>query len=440
MQPDHSNSYTETCSIFVRSSTKTLVVPGPLTYMPILEALKLALTAILSHKLRSFLTLLGVIFGVATVIVVVSLIEGFNAYVDEKIANIGTNAFSIGKYSIDDFSSVEALNAARRRNKDITLEDAAALAARGGAIHDVGAKEDTLGDVKFGSTTLRRIHIGASTPNMADIERVEASDGRFFSKVDEETRRNVTFIGADVVEKLFPTTDPLGQTIRIDGRPFEVIGVGKAKGSVFGQPQDMYVSMPLSTFLAIYGSRRSLQLSVTSTSPATYQDAVDEARIVMRTRRKLTPSEKDNFGIITPSAINELRDKIFGTIQIAAIGVTSISLVVGGIVIMNIMLVSVTERTKEIGIRKSIGARRSDILKQFLAESTMLSLLGGAIGIGIAYLLAKLVATVTPVPTSLPLLAVTIALLVSGTVGLISGVYPAWRAARLDPIEALRAE
>jgi putative ABC transport system permease protein len=408
--------------------------------MPILEALKLAVSAILGHKLRSFLTLLGVIFGVATVIVVVSLVEGFNAYVDEKIANIGTNAFSVTRYSIEDFSSVEALNAARRRNKDVTLDDAAALTARGGSIQQVGAKEDLAGDVKFGATNLLRIHISATTPNIADIERIEVSEGRYFNKGDEDSRRNVTFIGADVVEKLFPTSNPLGQTIRIDGRPFQVIGIGKAKGSVFGQPQDMYVSMPLSTFLAIYGSRRSLNLSVTSTSPSTYQDAVDEARVVMRTRRKLSPNEKDNFGIITPSAINELRDKIFGTIQIAAIGVTSISLVVGGIVIMNIMLVSVTERTKEIGIRKSIGARRSDILKQFLAESTMLSLLGGAIGIGIAYALAKLVATLTPVPTSLPMLAVTVALLVSATVGLVSGVYPAWRAAGLDPIEALRSE
>jgi putative ABC transport system permease protein len=408
--------------------------------MSFVEALKLALSAILGHKLRSFLTLLGVIFGVATVIVVVSLIEGFNSYVDEKIANIGTNAFSVSKFSIDDFSSVEALNAARRRNKDITLDDAAALAARQGVIQDVGAKEDIAGDVKLGAVNLFRVHISATTPNIAEIERIEAGEGRYFNKSEEDSRRNVTFIGADVADKLFPTANPLGQTIRIDGRPFTVIGVGKAKGSVFGQPQDMYVSMPLSTFLAIYGSRRSINLSVTSTTPATYQDAVEEARVVMRTRRKLSPNEKDNFGIITPSAINELRDKIFGTIQIAAVGITSISLVVGGIVIMNIMLVSVTERTKEIGIRKSIGARRNDILKQFLAESTMLSLFGGAIGIFIAYALAKLVATLTPVPTVLPLFAVTVALAVSASVGLISGVYPAWRAARLDPIEALRAE
>ena len=408
--------------------------------MPYLEALKLAISAILSHKLRSFLTLLGVIFGVATVIVVVSLIEGFNAYVDEKIADIGTNAFAVQKYSLEDFASIEALNAARRRNKDITLDDIEALRARGGAIQEVGAKADGMGDVKFGSTSLLRVHIRATTPNIADIERLEAQAGRYFNKSEDDSRRAVCFIGADVADKLFPTSEPLGQSIRVDGRVYQVIGVGKALGSVFGQPRDMYVAVPLSTFLATYGSRRSLSVSVTSAGPEGYQDAIDEANVVMRTRRKLSPGEKENFGIITPKAINELRDKIFGTIQIAAIGVTSISLVVGGIVIMNIMLVSVSERTKEIGIRKSIGARRSDIVKQFLAESTMLSLCGGAIGITIAYLLAKLVAVLTPVPTALPLMAVSFALAVSATVGLISGVYPAWRAARLDPIEALRSE
>src|SRR6267142_2920600 len=186
--------------------------------MPFIEALKLAIAAILGHKLRSFLTLLGVIFGVATVIVVVSLIEGFNNYVDEKIANIGTNAFSISKYSIADFASVEALNAARRRNKDITLDDAAALLAHGGSIQDVGGQEDITGDVKFGSTNLSRVHISATTPNIAEIERIETGEGRYFTKGEEESRRNVTFIGADVADKLFPTASPLGQTLHIDGR------------------------------------------------------------------------------------------------------------------------------------------------------------------------------------------------------------------------------
>jgi len=405
------------------------------------EAIKLAVTAIWAHKLRSFLTLLGVIFGVATVIVVVSLIEGFNRYVDEKIADIGTNAFSIQKFSIEDFSSVAAFDEARRRNKDISLDDFAALkAARGGAIRDVGAKAFQSGELRHGSEVLFEVRIVGATSNIIDIDRGEIAEGRHFTQTEEEHNRSVCYIGADIAERFFPGRSGVGEEIKVDGRPFQVIGVAKALGSVFGQSRDKYVTLPLSTFRAIYGSRRSIFISVTSTGEETYLDAIDEARVVMRTRHRLSPSEKDNFGLITPSAINNLREKIFGTVQIVAVGVTSIALVVGGIVIMNIMLVSVTERTKEIGIRKSLGARRRDILKQFLAESTALALLGGSVGVAIAYLLGKLVSTLTPIPTSLPLLAVGVALFVSGSVGLISGVYPAWKAARLDPIVALRAD
>lgn len=408
--------------------------------MSFYEALKLAFASILAHKLRSFLTLLGVIFGVATVIVVVSLVEGFNAYVDEKIANIGTNAFSVQKFSVEDFSSVEVLNAARRRNKDVTVEDLYALREIGGPIQDVGGKSNSIADVKFGDKTLFNVQVNATTPNIEAIEKVEAREGRFFINAEEESRKFVCFIGSEAADKLFPSGNSLGQAIKIDGRTFRIIGVGKELGSAFGQTRDMYVSMPLSTFLSIYGVRRSISISVASTSPETYEAAIDAVRTLMRVRRKIEPSEKDNFGIVTPKAINELRDKIFGTIQIVAIGVTSISLVVGGIVIMNIMLVSVTERTKEIGIRKSIGARQGDIIKQFLAESTSLALVGGAIGVAIAYSIAKLVAVAFSIPTALPLVWVTIALFVSSSVGLISGVYPAWKAARLDPIEALRAD
>ena len=404
------------------------------------EALKLAFASILSHKLRSFLTLLGVIFGVATVIVVVSLIEGFNAYVDEKIANIGTNAFSVQRFSIEDFSSVEVLNAARRRNKDVTIDDLRALRGGGGSIKDAGGKAGSIADVKFGEKTLLNIQVKATSPNIAEIENIEAEAGRYFNPIEDELRKFVCFIGSETAEKLFPSGNAVGQTIKVDGRPYQVIGVGKELGSAFGQTRDMYVSVPLSTFLSVYGMRRSISISVASTAPETYAAAIDEARTLLRVRRKLEPSEKDNFGIVTPSAVNELRDKIFGTIQVAAIGVTSISLIVGGIVIMNIMLVSVTERTKEIGIRKSIGARQTDIIRQFLAESTTLALVGGAIGVGIAYLIAKLVAAGFSIPTALPLTWVTIALVVSSTVGLVSGVYPAWKAAQLDPIEALRAD
>ncbi len=399
--------------------------------MHFIESLKL---------LRSFLTLLGVIFGVATVIVVVSLIEGFNKYVDDKIANIGTNAFSVQKFGVEDFSSLDAYEQARRRNKDVTLDDLAALRAAGGSIRAVGAQEQEQCELKYERRSLIGVNLVAVTGNMVEIQNKEIVEGRSFTPSEEAAARPVCYIGADIADEFFPTKSALGQQIKIDGRPFEIVGVAKAIGSVFGVSRDKYVSVPITTFMNIYGSRRSIQLVVASTSEATYADAIDEARVVMRTRRKLPPNEKDTFGVITPSAINDLREKIFGTIQIVAVGVTSIALIVGGIVIMNIMLVSVTERTKEIGIRKSLGARRRDILKQFLAESVALALLGGSCGVGIAYALSKAVATFTPIPTALPLLAVGVALGVSGGVGLVAGVYPAWRAARLDPILAMRSE
>jgi putative ABC transport system permease protein len=409
--------------------------------MHFIESLKLAFDAIWSHKLRSFLTLLGVIFGVATVIVVVSLIEGFNKYVDEKIANIGTNAFSVQKFSIEDFASLDAYEQARKRNKDVTMDDLEGLRqARTSTIKAVGGQEQDMCELKYAKKVLFGVSLRGITANMVEIQNKDLTEGRSFLPAEELGARAVCFIGADIAEEFFPGRTPLGEWIKIDGRPFEIVGVAKATGSVFGQSQDKYVSIPLTTFMSIYGSRRSIQLVISSTSETNYQDAVDEARVMMRTRRRLNPSEPDNFGIITPTAINNLRDKIFGTVQTVAIGVTSIALIVGGIVIMNIMLVSVTERTKEIGIRKSLGARRQDIIKQFLAESVTLAFVGGAMGVAIAYGLSKLVSTLTPIPTSLPLLAVGVALLVSSSVGLIAGVYPAWRAAGLDPIQAMRSD
>lgn len=408
--------------------------------MNLIEANKLAFDAIWANKLRSFLTLLGVIFGVATVIIVVSLIEGFNKYIDEKIADIGTNAFRIQRFSIDDFASVKAYEDALRRNKRISMEDLDTLRQLKGSIKQVGAKVFNQVEVKHEANSLYEVLVTGVTANLIDIDRIDVAQGRYFTPSEEGRGQYVCFIGADVASKLFPTTNPLEQSIKVDGRPFRVIGIAKTLGSVFGQSRDKFVSIPLTTFMNIYGSRRSILISVTSTTESNYQAAIDEARVAMRIRRKLAPNEPDNFGVLTPSAVNNLREKIFGTIQVAAVGVTSIALVVGGIVIMNIMLVSVTERTREIGIRKSLGARRVDIMKQFLAESTILSLFGGAIGVLIAYILSKLVSTFTPIPTSLPLFAIFTALVVSGGIGIISGAYPAWRAAKLDPIVALRAE
>ncbi len=218
----------------------------------------------------------------------------------------------------------------------------------------------------------------------------------------KKTEDTFVFLVLSWLKNCFLMRIRLETTIKIDGRTFRIIGVGKALGSAFGQSRDMYVSVPLSTFLSIYGIRRTISISISAINQNAYDDAIEEARTLMRVRRKLEPSEKDNFGIVTPDAINGLRDKIFGTVQVAAIGVTSISLVVGGIVIMNIMLVTVTERKKEIGIRKSIGARHSDIIKQFVMESTTLALVGGAIGVLIAYSIAKLIAFAFGIPTALP--------------------------------------
>src|SRR6266508_2975158 len=402
--------------------------------MNIFESIKLALDAIWAHKLRSFLTLLGVIFGVATVIVVVSLIEGFNKYVDEKIANIGTNAFSVQKFSIEDFSSLDNYEQARRRNKDVTMDDLDALRdARGGAIKDVGGQEETQCELKYGTQKLFGVSLQAITANVIEIQNKDIAEGRPFTQAEEMSDRAVCFIGSDVADRFFPTRSPVGQRIKIDGRPFEVVGVAKSLGTVFGVSRDKFVSVPLTTFMNIYGARRSIQLLITSHNEAAYQDAIDEARVVIRTRRKLKPEEKDNFGLITPSAVNNLRERIFGTIQLVSIGVTSISLIVGAIVIMNIMLVSVTERTKEIGVRKSLGARRTDILKQFMVEAVTLSAIGGAIGIILAWAIGRIITAIF-FPTYLSIIAVIVALSVSGGIGVMSGIFPAWKAARLDPI------
>lgn len=409
--------------------------------MHFIEALKLAGAAIVGHKLRSFLTLLGVIFGVATVIIVVSLIEGFNSYVDEKIADIGTNAFSLQKYSIEDYASVERLEHARKYNKDIRIEDFDAVRTQAGPdVGEVGATAGTQGEIKYENIKVYDASVQGVSSNIPEINRIEFAEGRSFTPAEEEHNQLVCYLGWDLAERFFKKQSGIGSWIRIDGRPFKVIGIASQLGSVFGQSRDKYVTIPLRTYLTIYGERLSLQVKITSRNEFAYDDAIDAVKVIMRTRRKLGPGDADNFGIVTPSAINNLREKIFGTIQLVAVGVTSIALVVGGIVIMNIMLVSVTERTKEIGIRKSLGARRRDIIRQFLVESTALSVIGGSVGVLAAYLVGLLVGWLTPIPTSLPWTAVGVALFVSGSVGLISGIYPAWRAARLDPITALRSE
>jgi len=296
--------------------------------------------------------------------------------------------------------------------------------------------------VKRGNEILDDVFVSGATANCVDIENRDVAEGRFFADPENEGAARVAYVGADVANKLFPVGSAVGQEIQVRGMPYRVVGVETARGTVFGIPQDNFVIIPLKTYATNYGSlirNRSLYFVVTSSTDQNFNDAVEETRYLMRTRRKLGPSEKDNFGIVTPDAITGLRDRLFGTIFIVAIAVPGIALIVGAIVIMNIMLVSVTERTKEIGIRKSLGARQMDILKQFLVEATTLAVIGGAIGIFLAWIVGHVVTQIF-FPTYLSMVAIFGALAASGGAGVLSGIFPAWKAARLDPIEALRAD
>jgi putative ABC transport system permease protein len=408
-----------------------------------IETLKLALSAIWAHKLRSALTLLGMIIGVTAVVVVVSVIQGFNAYFDEKIAGIGSSSFSIRRFSFEDFKDTDTIAAAQRRNKDLTLDEFEYLRSRAQLIDKLGAKANqTRSQIKRGSEILEEVPVDGATANIADIDNLDINDGRYFTDAENDAASRVAYIGADVSTKLFPAGNAVGGEIVIAGLPYRVIGVAAAKGTIFGVPQDNFITIPLKTYASNFGmltGRRSLYFVATARSDEAFDDAVEEARFLLRARRHLGAGEKDNFGILTPDAITGIRDRVLGTVSIVAIAVPAIALVVGGIVIMNIMLVSVTERTKEIGIRKSLGARRKDILKQFMVEAVTLSAIGGAVGVMLAWIIGR-VLTAVFFPTYLSIAAIIVALIVSGGIGVLSGIFPAWKAARLDPIEALRAD
>jgi putative ABC transport system permease protein len=404
----------------------------------LIESCKLALASLRANKLRSALTLIGVIFGVMTVVAVASVIEGANRYIAEKIADQGANTLTIQKFGI--ITSFEEFLEANRRNKDLTLDDVIYLRERMTLASYIGASGDSNTEVKHGNEKMQNISVRGVTASLANIDTVQPDIGRYISSLDEERSRYVAMIGTEVADRLYNSREVVGREIKIDGLPFEIIGVAKEQGTVFGQSQDEFVVIPVTTYQKIWGTRRSLTISIKGSDDARFADLQDQARMLMRIRHKVPYSEKDTFGIVTADAINDLFKNLTGTIATVALLVTSISLVVGGIVIMNIMLVAVTERTREIGIRKSLGARRKDILMQFLIESVVLSGCGGLIGLGIAYGIKWALVQYTPVPASMPIWAVALALIVSTGTGAIFGIYPAWKAARLDPIDALRAE
>ena len=408
--------------------------------MTILEAIRVALLSLWANKLRSVLTLLGVVIGVAAVIAVVTFVNGLNGYVAEKIFNLGANVFIVSKQpnvvtDVDEF--IEA-----NKHKDLTMDEYKAAAEGCSACQIVGAGiRNFNGKVVYGTQNSTDTWIRGWTPSMARIYDLDLVAGRMLNDTDENTVAAVVIIGDDIRENLLGGTDPLGKEVRVDGRVYRVVGVGKKEGKTLGQSRDNYVIMPISTWLKEYGSRNSIIIwGKAYDAGAPFEQAIDQVRVILRARRHDRAGEKDSFVIETNQSFLSIWSNLSGTFFIVMIVIASISLIVGGIVIMNIMLVSVTERTREIGIRKALGARPRDVLRQFLIESVMLALVGGLLGVLGGVGIAKLVTLAIGMPSAIKVWAILAGLLVAASVGIFFGVYPARKAARLDPIVALRFE
>lgn len=408
--------------------------------MNIAEGIRIALRSLWANKLRSALTLLGVVIGVGAVIAVLTFVSGINRYIAEKVFNLGADVFIINKHS-SVITNIDQLLEGERR-KDITLEDYYAVAEGCRRCTDLGAVVTNLtGNVKYGQQSITNTFIRGLTPSMPAILNIDLSTGRSINETDVSTHSEVAVIGTDLVDNLFAGEDPLDKEIHVGGQTYRVIGIGKKQGTTLGQSRDNYVMVPITAYLKQYGTHNSIVICGKAAGVGSQLDAaMDEARVILRSRRHDTPGGSDSFAIETNENFLSLWQSLTQTFFIAMIAIAATALVVGGIVIMNIMLVAVTERTREIGIRKAMGARRQDILLQFLIESSTVALVGGFLGVVGGIVLAKTVTLLIGMPSSVPLWAVVAALMVSSSVGLFFGVYPAKRAARLDPIVALRFE
>ncbi len=407
----------------------------------ILEGVKIALGNLRENKLRTFLTLLGNIVGTMSVIAVVSLIDGIDRYAREEVAEEGSNVFTIERVNHFDFlTDQEAFLKAMRENPRLTLDDVEYVETRiPHATHVVGRLYSS-GRAQFGERHLNGVDIIGFSADYDAVENDPIALGRHFTRLEVTHSKPVAVIGAIVAEQLFPARDPVGRTIKVGGRHFTVVGVVQEKGTLLGSPRDKFVLIPISSFRKVYGPMRSVTIMVKVADIGEMPTAIDEARAAMRVRHRLRPGERDDFGVVTSETIVQLWRKISQAVFQALIFIVSISLVVGGIVLMNVMLVSVTERTREIGIRKAIGASRSNILLQFLFESITLSVIGGILGILIGFAIAAGIAAFTPLPYAIKAWAVAIGIVTTFVIGVAFGTYPAGKAAALDPVEALRHE
>jgi len=403
------------------------------------EAVKGAIASLRSSKLRSFLTLLGIILATTTLIAVMSVIKGMDVYIAQNVSSMGADGFRVRRIVMMQWNPKKFLEM-QRRNPVLNKEEFDFLRANATLAREYGIETNRGATVTRGKEHMEGLGIIGATANMAAIGNFQAEEGRFLNEIENRRRMPVAFIGKDVKDHLFPDADPIGKNVTVDGIPFEVVGVAKAKGSVFGQSQDAYVIVPAETYFKIWGSRQGMGYDAIAVDHANLAAAQEETRVLLRAYRHLKPKDDDTFSMVTSDSLLNFWDQLTGAIAATAVGVVSVFLVVGGVVIMNIMLAVVTERTHEIGIRKSVGARRSDILNQFLVESALLAAMGGLMGVAIAWLVAVLVRSLTPVPMAVPLTAVVVGVTLSASVGLFFGIYPARRAAGLDPIEALRHE
>jgi len=386
------------------------------------------------------LTLLGVVIGIASVIAVVTFVSGINDYVAKKIFNLGADVFIVSKMSAVETNVEHFLEAEKRKN--LELEDYQAVAEACRHCDYVGALIQTAGKVKHEEQAINDTNIQGITPSIATIVDTDLTAGRMINDTDLDNHSQVAVVGADIVEHLLSGRDPLGQEIRIDGWTYQVIGVGKKKGKTLGQSEDNYALIPITVYLKKYGAHNN-SIGIWGKAAATgvpLNQAMDEARVALRAHRHDKPGKDDSFQVETNASLLGIWSGLSNTFFMATIGIAGVSLVVGGIVIMNIMLVSVTERTREIGIRKALGARRDDVLLQFLIESIMLALIGGVLGVLSGVSVAEIVTALIGMPSSIKLWAVAAGLFVAGTVGVFFGVYPARKAAKLDPIVALRFE
>lgn len=403
-----------------------------------LDAAKIALQSIFSHKLRAFLTLIGIIIGVASVVVVGASIDGLNAYVVEKVSKLlGVNHFVIARIAHVGNMTEEEWEKMMKRNKRLDWDDLDWLLNKCVSCKDVGAEASSRTDLKHQGQELFGTEIAGVTANFADIGDKTISEGRFLLPHEVDHAAMVCVIGNDLKDKFFTGVDPIGRTIKIKELPMTIVGVEEKRGSMFGQSLDNHVYIPLTTFGRMFGRRQSLELHGKSHNRETFDSTLEEARIAMRNRHKLKGDAEDDFGLVNAEQLNNQVDRITGTIALIVIPITLISLVVGGIVVMNIMLVSVTERTFEIGLRKAVGAKRKHILVQFLIESSVLCSLGGVLGLLLASVVSALISAATPVPMTITLTYVVLSIAVSSIIGMLFGIYPAVKAARLDPIIAL---